>query len=502
MLEAAYAGLMGILRPDVLLLMLLAVFIGTIVGFLPGIGGNFLLAMLIPFTFGMEPIQGFVFLLAGHAVIGTGSAISAILFNTPGSGNSAATVLDGYPLAKQGQGGRAVGASLSASGIGGLIGAAALIVVIPVMRPLVLSFGPPEFFMLTMLGISFIATLSGRNVSKGLMAGGLGLLVSMIGTDPSTGIVRFGMGQLYLNDGLHLVPVVVGLFAVSEMIALGVRGGSIAEQVGTVGGDVWAGLMDTFRHLGLTVRASLIGVFIGFLPGLGGDAAGWFTYGHAMQTSKHPEKFGKGAIEGVIGPEAANNSKEGGALIPTIGFGVPGSSGMAILLGAFLILGVAPGPKMLTEHLAVTFSMAWTLAIANVIGVVFGLLLANPLARLTYLPVSFIVPVIMAFATLGAYTTSNDYGDLIVALLFGVTGYEMSKHRYPKAPLILGLILGEIAEVNLHISYSLWGPAFLLRPITLILLLATLAAVFFQPVKSVLKRGRPEVPATESGVRA
>lgn len=499
MLEAALAGLTGLLRPDVFLLMLVAIFIGNIVGFLPGIGGNFLLAILIPFTFGMEPLQGFAFLLGAHAVIGTGSAISAILFNTPGSGNSAATVLDGYPLAQQGQGGRAVGASLSASGIGGVVGALALIAIIPIMRPIVLSFGPPEFFMLTMLGISFIATLSGRNVAKGLMVGGLGLMMSMVGTDPSTGIIRFGMGQLYLTDGLELVPVVVGLFAVSEMIALGVRGGSIAQQVATVGGDVWEGLLDTFRHLGLTIRASLIGVFIGFLPGLGGDAAGWFTYGHAMQTSKHPERFGKGAIEGVIAPEAANNSKEGGALIPTVGFGVPGSSGMAILLGAFIILGVAPGPKMLTEYLHVTFSMAWVLAIANIIGVGFGLLLANPLAKLTYLPVPYIVPVIMTFATLGAYSTSRDYGDLVVALLFGLGGYAMSKYRFPKAPLILGLILGEIAEINLHISYTLFGLGFLLRPITLILLLATLTAIFYMPVKSLLRR---EAPASERGVEA
>lgn len=484
MIDAALQGLFELFHPDVLLLMVVGIFIGVVVGFLPGIGGNFLLAVLIPFTFGMEPLKGLAFLLSAHAVIGTGSAISAILFNTPGSGNSAATVVDGYPMAQQGLGGRAVGASLSASGIGGLIGAAGLLLIIPVMRPVVLAFGPPEFFMLTMLGIAFISLMGGRSMTKGLFAGGLGLLLSTVGMDPQTGVVRFGFGSLYLMDGIHLVPVVIGLFAVSEMIAMGARaGGSIAsEDVGKVGG-VWQGLLDTFRHFGLTVRASLLGLFIGFLPGLGGDAAGWFAYGHAVQSSKTPERFGKGAVEGVIGPEAANNSKEGGALIPTVGFGVPGSSGMAILLGAFVILGVTPGPEMLSENLHVTFSMAWTLVLANVVGVVFGLILTNPLARLTHLRLAFIVPVIMAFATLGAFTTTNHIGDLIVALTFGIVGYGMSKYKYAKAPLILGLVLGQLAEVNLHISTNLYGVGFLLRPITMVIMVGVILTLATPSIK-------------------
>lgn len=493
MFSAALEGLKGVFAPQAFWLMMFGVVLGNIVGFVPGLGGNFLLAVLIPFVFGMNPVAAFALLLGAHAVTATGGSISAILFNTPGTGPNAPTCFDGFEMTKKGQAGRALGAALWSSAVGGVIGAVALMAAIPVMRPIVLSFGPPEFFMLTVLGICFIGSLGGESPIKGLLAGLLGLSLSLVGEDPSTGVVRFAFGSLYLWDGIKQVPVVIGLFAVAEMIALGIKGGSLVSgEMAEVKDSVWQGVVDVFRHWWLTVKCSVMAVIIGFLPGLGGEAAAFFTYGYAQRTSKSRETFGKGNVEGVIAPEAANNAKEGGALIPTVGFGVPGSSGMAILLGAFLILGLTPGPKMLREHLSLVFAMAWTLAIANVIGAVQTLVFAKPMARLTFLRGSLLIPLVLLFAVLGSFTTSNSMGDLMVTLVFGILGYFMKEYGYPKAPLVLGLVLGRIAEVNLHISYTLFGLGFLLRPITFVLLLLVLWSVI-GPVISLLRRRRGEV---------
>lgn len=497
-LAAAGQGLTSVFQPQAFLLMMLGVVLGNIVGFIPGIGGNFYLSILIPFTFGMDPVLGFALLLGGHAVSATGGSISSILFNTPGDGPNAPTCLDGFPLTQQGKAGKALGAALWSSGLGGVIGAAFLAFSIPLVRPLVLSFGPPEFLMLTLLGIAFISVLGGRKPLRGLMAGLFGLLLSLVGQDPSTGIVRFAFGQLYLWDGIKQVPLVVGLFAVAEMISLGVKGGTLARgdvrTVKTLWRDVWEGIRDTHRNWWLMAKCSLIGSVIGFLPGLGGQAAAFFTYGYAMRTSKHPETFGHGNIEGVIGPEAANNAKEGGALIPTIAFGVPGSSSMAILLGAFLILGLTPGPKMLTEHLPLVFSMVWTLAIANIVGAILCLLFAAQMARITFVKSAVVIPLILLFAVLGSYTSTNSLGDLVTTLVFGVLGYFMQQYEFPKAPLVLGFVLGEIAEVNLHLSYTLFGMAFLLRPITMVLTILLVLSLL-SPVLGYVRARRKAVAA-------
>lgn len=476
--------------------MLLAIPIGLTIGAIPGLGGNLGLALLIPFTFGMEPLAAFALLLGMHSVVHTGSPIPSILFDTPGAGPAAATCLDGYPMAQKGEAGRALGATFASSGVGGVIGALAMAITIPVIRPIVLAFGPPEFFMLAMLGLAFIASVSGESIARGLIAGAVGLIISFVGMDPQTGVVRFGFGQLYLWEGIKLVPVVIGLFALAEVIDLGKKGTkSIAQvQAYEAKGGMWQGVKDTFIHWWLVLRCSIIGDIIGMIPGLGGDAASFIAYGHAQQTSKHPEEFGKGTVEGVLAPESANNSKEGGALIPTLAFGVPGSSGMAILLGAFMILGLAPGPEMLTKHLDLTFSMVWMLVIANVLAALACLATANHLAKITFIRSSILIPFILVFGLVGSYLTTNHMGDLIITLLMGFLGYGMKKYDYPRASLILGLILGEIAENNLHLSLNLFGPAFLLRPMTLIILaIAALPIVFPWFKKAGKKEGKEGV---------
>jgi putative tricarboxylic transport membrane protein len=484
--EALLDGLLRVLQPNALLYMLLGVIIGFWVGILPGIGGVTTLALMLPFVYGMEPVQAFAFLLGMHSVVATTGDLTSILFGIPGEGLSAALVLDGHAMAKKGEAGRALGANLMSSLVGALVGAAALALAIPVVRPLVLSFGSPELFMLTVMGIAFIASLSGRGargLARGAAAGALGLLLSAVGQDPQAGILRYTFGQLYLWGGIDIVPAVVGFFAIPEILDLMVRRSSIAASVPTgrlVG--VWEGVKDCFRHLGLTLRCSVIGAFIGIMPGLGGGVAQWMSYGHAVQSAKTPEereRFGKGDVRGVLGPGAANNSKEGGALIPTVAFGVPGSSAMAVLLGGFFLTGLVPGPDMLTKHLPVTYSMVWTLALANLVTVALCFPLLPYLARLTTIRATRLAPFLLLLVFVGAYTANNSWGDIVVALAFGALGYAMVRFRWPRAPLVLGLVLGDLAERYLWISVARYGWDWLGRPGVVVLLVLTLAVLVY-----------------------
>lgn len=489
MLEAIIGGLSQLLAWEPVLLMLLAVPIGCFFGVVPGLGGNIALALCIPFAFGMDPVCGLAFLLGMHAVVHTGGAIPSIMFGAPGTGPCAATVVDGYPMAQKGEAGRAIGAALAASGIGGILGAIVLALLIPVVRPLVLAFSPSEFFMMCIFGITMISLISGNSLIKGLIVGAFGLALSLVGMDPNTGVLRFGFGQTFLWNGVDLVAVVIGVFAMGEMIDLAVKGGSIAKTghaADTSGYSfmkVTEGIKDVFRHFWLLARCSLIGAFIGMVPGLGGDAASWLCYGHAAQTSKNPEMFGKGTVEGVIAPESANNSKEGGALLPTVAFGVPGSSGMAIMLGAFMILGLTPGPMMLADELDLVWTLVWVLIITNIIAVVMMLAITGPISRLSFVRGSVIIPFVLILAFLGAFLSIGHWGNLLITIILGFLGYGMKKFGFPRPPLIIGMVLGHLAEVELHKAYTLWGLGLFLRPITLVLVVLTLISILIPVFK-------------------
>jgi TctA family transporter len=386
-------------------------------------------------------------------------------------------------MTKKGEAGRALGAALMSSLVAGLEGALILAISIPIIRPLVLFFGSPELFMLAILGITFIASLSGESLLKGLLAAGIGLMLASIGVDPQTGVLRYTMGTLYLWDGLSLIPVVIGLFAIPEIVDLAVRGTSIVEEKVDKLEGVMEGVKDTFRHFWLTMRCGLIGVFIGALPGLGGAVSQWLAYGHAVQSSKDRSRFGKGAVEGVLGPGAANNAKEGGNLIPTVGFGIPGSAGMAILLGAFILVGLNPGPEMLAKHLDITFAMVWILVIANIITAGVSFLFLNQLARITFVRGSLLIPFLLMFVFLGAFTAHNNLADIVVAILFGLLGYFMVLFGWPRPPFVLGLVLGGIAENNLWISTTVYGASWLLHPAIVIIFLIILATVGYSVLK-------------------
>ncbi len=491
---AAGQALQQIFTLQYLLYMVLGVTLGNAIGVIPGVGGNFCLAILIPFIFWMDPVLAIGFLEGAHASTATGGAVTSILVNVPGDAANAATCFDGYPMTKKGEGGRAVGASAVASGVGGLIGAVVLFFLLPFVRPLVLALGPAEIFAMVLVGITMIAYVGEGSTLKALLGGFVGLLMSFVGDDPSTGVIRFNFGWTFLQDGLDVVPVVIGMFAFSEMLLLiKDKSGLIEVKVDKASfASVLQGGADCFRHFGLMVRSSIIGTFVGMVPGLGGTVAGFVAYGQAVQTSKHPETFGTGRVEGVIAPEAANNSKEAGQLIPTLAFGIPNSSGMALLLGAFMILGLSPGPKMLKEELPMALVVVWTLGIANLFAAAQVVLLANPMAKLAALRPSIIVPAVLAIAALGAYATTNNFANVIVASIFGVIGYEMKRHDYSRATLIIGLVLGAIAEKNYNLSMLLWGPSFVLRPITLFLLLAVAALLVLITVKGLRKKTEEE----------
>jgi len=470
-----FASLMNVVgSPYHMLLLLIAVPVGMFFGAIPGLGGKLGIVLAIPFVFGMDPLAGAIFLISMHSVVHTGGAIPSILFGVPGTGPDAATVVDGLPMTRNGEAGRAIGAALGASGVGGVIGGLFLLAIMPLLRPVVLAFGPAEFFLLALFGITFIAMLSGDSLIKGLLVGMFGLMMAFVTLDPQTGTQRYTFDHLFLWDGIDIITAVLGIFAIPEMIALGVAGGSMAEasrQSASYGlGGVLKGIGDVFRHYGLTVRTSIIGAFIGMIPGLGGDAASWICYGHAVQTSKTPERFGKGAVEGVIAPETANNSKEGGSLLPTLFFGIPGSSGMAILLGAFVMLGIQPGPGLALSGMDIVWTLIWALMLANVVAVLMFFAVAPGLDYLSYVRGGLLIPFVLTLTYLGSYLSQRAWENLVLLTALGTLGYLMKKYDWPRPPFVIGLILGPIVEDSFHKAMSLWGPRFLLRPGALLMI--------------------------------
>ncbi len=484
MLPAFIGGLLQVFTWPTFSLMMVGIVIGFIVGILPGLGGPVTLALMLPLIFKMEAVEAFAFLLGMSAVTATTGDITSILFGIPGEAITAATIVDGHPMAKKGEAGRALGAALMSSLVGAIFGAFALALAIPIIRPLVLSVGSPEFFMLAILGVTFIAALSGTAVVKGLTAAGLGLMLAMVGLDPISGIERYTFGNLYLWDGIKLVSVTLGLFAIPEIIDLAVKGTSISEtHVGKLGG-VMQGVKDTFRHWWLVLKCSAIGTYIGVIPGMGGAVSQWVAYAHAVQSSPDKERFGKGAVEGVLGPGAANNSNLGGGLVPTIAFGVPGNVTMAILLGAFIIQGLVPGPPMLIPesqggHLTLTFSFVWIVVLSNIITVGICFIFLNQLARITEVRGTLVIPFVLLLTYLGGFATSNAFEDLIVVLVFGALGWVLVQLNWPRPPLLLGLVLGPLAENNLFLATDNYGLAWLQFPSVIIIFLIILAGISY-----------------------
>lgn len=482
-------GFSYVLTGNTLPLMLLGIAIGFVVGILPGLGGTTTLALMLPFITKMKAFEAFAFLLGMAAVTATTGDITSVIFGIPGEATTVATIADGHPMAKKGQAGRALGAVLMSSLVGALFGAIFLVLAVPIVRPLVITFGSPEFFMLTLLGITFVASLSGGVLLRGIISGGLGLLLSTVGLCAVSGIPRYTFGQFFLWDGIGLVTIAMGFFGIPEIIDLAVQRSSIArEQVGKLG-SVVEGVKDTFRHWWLVIRCSAIGTLTGLIPGLGAATTQWLAYAYAVKISPNKERFGKGTVEGVLGPGAANNSSLGGNLTITLAFGVPAGVMMAILLGAFLIQGLTPGPDMLIPeakggHLALTYSFAWTIIISNIITTGICFIFLNQIVKITQIRGSLIIPLILVLINLGSFAEKNAFGDVFLMLLFGFLGWVMVRLNWPRPPLILGLVLGPLAENRFFLSVGNYGVAWLLRPGVLLISMLLIGIVFYPMVKA------------------
>lgn len=478
------------LQPGVVWAVASALPVGLLFGLLPGLSGLTAMAVLIPFVYGMEGFAGLAFLLTAHAVVATGGSVTAILLGIPGSPANAATVIDGVPLRNAGFGGTAVGAALTASAVGGLFGALVMLVLLPVLRPVVLAFGPAETFLLSLMGLSFLAAVGTGSPAKGLFAGAFGIFISFVGDEPVSGVPRYWFGYDYLLDGFRLIPLALGLFAIPELVALA-SGRALEQSRGELPGrQLLNGCKAVFGRMSLVLRSSAIGSIIGVIPGVGGETAPFVAYAAARQADKDPERYGTGIIEGVIAPEASNNAKEGGALVPTLVFGVPGSSGMALLLGAFLVLGLQPGPNFLRDHLDIGLGLVIVLAVVNVVAAVVMFALMPVLARVVSVPPRLLVPFLLTLALLGAYSTQNDMQDVVFTFVFGAVGIACVRYGFNRASLLLGFVLGPAVERYLAISLNIYGAGFLLRPICLVLIALTVLALFAPKIGASLRRRR------------
>lgn len=489
-LSAAVHALTIILSLDRLMFLVFGVVVGLALGLVPGVGGLTGFALLVPFTYTMDPYAAFGMLLGMHSVIVTSDVITAVLFGMPGHAASQATVLDGLPMTKRGEAARALAACYTSSMLGGLIGAVVLAVCLPLVRPIVLSIATPEMLGMTIFGIAMVATLSGNAPLKGIMVACFGILVGMVGTNAQTGQERWTGDMLYLLDGIPLVPIILGIFALPELCDLAIARTTMAADVKfTSRAGMRQGVVDTFQNWWLVLRCGALGSFLGMIPGITGAVTDWIAYGHAMQTVKGgKETFTTGDVRGVIAPEAANNAREGGMLIPMLAFGVPGGAATAILLGALMVHGFVPGPDMLTKHLDLTYSMVWSIALANVFGAGLCFALSGQFAKIATLRFSVILPVIMPVVFVGAFEGSHSWGDLFVLLAAGVVGWTMKHLKWARPPLILGAVLGVLIERYMSISTMRYGADWMLRP-GVVGLLAVSAIVFLSPMVKLARNG-------------
>jgi len=498
-LEAILQGMSNVVSPTFFLWIFLGTIIGLSVGILPGLGGAATLAILLPLVYKMDPVLGMAFLLSVHSVVFTGGLVTTILFGIPGESTTIATLFDGFPMGKKGQAGQAMGAGFMASILGGIFGAFWMAALIPVARPIVLAFGSPEIFMLALLGISFVAVLGRGSVIKALISASFGLMLSFVGFHTTTGILRYTFGNLYLYEGLKIVPVAMGIFAVAEAIDLMRTGTTIAKVKAHAVkiGEVIEGVRDSFRHWWLVIRCSAIGTTLGLIPGVGAGVAQMLAYAHGKQTSKRSSEFGTGCVEGVIAPEAADNAKEGGSLLTALSFGIPSGVGMVMVLAALMMLGIDPGPEMFTKHLDMVWTLVFTLIIANVIAGGIGILTSRDLARVSFLRESILSPIILLLVILGAYAFHTNIWDVLTSFIFGGIGYLMKSFGYSRLTLTMGFVLGIYAERYFLISTAALGPGFLLvSPIAAFLAVVTIFGlasgglrVLFQRLRGRARKG-------------
>lgn len=471
--------LFNALHPHALLVIFAGCLGGILVGSLPGLTATMGVALLVPFSFGMDMDVSIGMLLGLYCGAMYGGSISSILIHTPGTPAAAATMLDGYPLSQQGQASRALSMSLTASFIGGLLGCLIMTFLSPQVSIFALKFSTSEYFALAVFGLSIIVSISSQNVLKGVMSGFFGLILCTVGSDPISGYPRYIFGQMELYEGPPFIPTLIGLFAVSEILS-GVEKFTAGKQVVQQVSQILPTMADLKRCLVTIVKGGVIGSFIGAIPGAGGDIAAFVSYGEAKRSSKTPEKFGTGMIEGVAASESANNGCTGGAMIPLLSLGVPGDSVTAILLGAFIIHGLQPGPLLYKEHIDVVYMVFASMLVANVAMFILGATGVKFFAKVIGIDKRMLLPIIMVLSLIGSYSMRNSFFDVFITLGFGVVGYLLQRFGFPLPPILLALILGPMAESNLRrtLVISQGDPSVILhQPIAMFLLILAVVSL-------------------------
>jgi len=476
-----WIGLVNVVDPVNLTAIFVGALIGMFVGAMPGLSATMAIALLLPLTYSLRPETGLAMLASLYLAAMYGGSIAAILLRTPGTPAAAATVLDGYPMAQKGQAGRALGLSLTASLIGGVISSIVLLTVAPLLGRVVLNFGPVEIFAVAVLGITIIGSLSQGSTILGLLSGAVGLLLATIGMDPTTGTPRFSFDVLELFSGIDFTVALIGLFSIPQAVRLVIQGDSNqSTRVSNVTDRMLPTRAEFIELLPNSFRSSIIGVFVGLIPGTGGDTASWFAYNEAKRFSRNKAEFGTGHPAGIVAPEAANNAVVGGALIPTIALGIPGSSSTAVLLGGLMVHGILPGPSLMTDYGDVTYTLLWAVLFANVALFLVGLLFTRACVAVTKIPNRVVGPVIVVLSVIGAYAINNSVFDIGLMIGFGMLGLAFDAFRIPTPPLVIGLILGPILDTTLQQSLLIGAGnwmVFLTNPISATLLAFALLSI-------------------------
>ena len=491
MLEAITAMASVIGDPYLLMLIAVTTVLGIVIGVLPGLGATTGAALLLPFTLTMSPVNAIAVLATLYVSATFAGSITAILINTPGTSAAAATPFDGFPLAQRGEAGRALGIAVVSSTIGGIFSIIVLCLAAPLLARVAYEFRPPEYFALTVFGLSMLASIGAGGAVKNLIGGIFGVWLATIGAERVTSIERFMFGNYELYEGLSFVPVMIGLFAISELLVQSKHAHRVADMVTLKA--VKLPTREDYRKIWKTIaRSSGIGTFIGILPAEGATVASMIGYSEARRWSKNREEFGKGSVEGIAGAEAANNAATGGAMVPTMVLGIPGSGTTAIILVGLMVHGLRPGPYLFTEQIGTVYQIFGSMLVANVIFLAMGLYAAKLFARISLVPTAILWPIVFALSVIGAYALSASLLDVWIALIFGVVGFFARRHGFSVAPIAVGLILGHMVEVNLQNSLKMFDGAWwmiLTQPLALLFLILAFLGLFGSQIVKLITGG-------------
>ncbi len=487
------SGLMMLLKPEHLMWLPLGMLAGLLVGAIPGFNDTNFLAMVLPFTVYLGPMNAVVFMMACFCASQAAGSFPAILLNIPGTPSNAPTCLEGFKMTRRGEAGYALGLSVGASTVGGVLSATIALAITPVVGIYALNFGPAELFMMALFGMTAVGSLTGDSLLKGLFSSALGLLVACVGTEFQEGYTRASFGFFELYEGFPLIPVLLGVFGFSELFTLVREKSLVAEGVKRVVGygPIIDGIKASFRHKINMFRSGLIGVLVGLIPGTGAAIATWVSYGQAKQWSKTPEKFGSGHDEGLVAADACNNGVPGGALIPTVTLGIPGSGTTLVIMAALMINGVTPGPSFFGEHAIEAYAILFALVLANIVLLPIGVVVARLATNVTAVPNKYLVPIIALFCLIGAFAWRQMMFDMYLVVIFGVLGALLNKYGYSVPAFLLALLLGPLAESNFYWAVEIGGIESFMRPIAVVILLATVCVLVLPMVmKKMVSKGK------------